>query len=376
MPEYEPTVLVVDDTEDNLDLLEFALKRKPVHMLRATSGKECLTIAEEKQPDIILLDIQMPGMDGFETLKRLRANRATAKIPVIFLTAQRKDPDSIATGLALGAEQYLTKPIDTDELLVRTKMMVQLKRAEAELERTKADFMAMLVHDLRSPLIGVKSVIELLQDSGKGTPLNDDHFELLSSAHASSVKLLELVSDFLDVSKYEAGSISFQKDAVPITRFTDPVLRQMEIQFKQRGVTLKKNIPEDLPMVVTDASKTEQVVMNLLSNALKFTKGGGTVTIEAAVQAVDPKDVLPGSPRRFVRISVTDSGVGIAKEELSGLFERYKQVSSAKLVKQKGTGLGLVICKLIVEAQGGTVSVESEPGKRTTFSFTLPVAET
>jgi len=117
-------------------------------------------------------------------------------------------------------------------------------------------------------------------------------------------------------------------------------------------------------------------VMNLLSNALKFTKGGGTVTIEAAVQAVDPKDVLPGSPRRFVRISVTDSGVGIAKEELSGLFERYKQVSSAKLVKQKGTGLGLVICKLIVEAQGGTVSVESEPGKRTTFSFTLPVAET
>ncbi len=376
MPEYEPTVLVVDDTEDNLDLLEFALKRKPVHMLRATSGKECLTIAEEKQPDIILLDIQMPGMDGFETLKRLRANRATAKIPVIFLTAQRKDPDSIATGLALGAEQYLTKPIDTDELLVRTKMMVQLKRAEAELERTKADFMAMLVHDLRSPLIGVKSVIELLQDSGKGTPLNDDHFELLSSAHASSVKLLELVSDFLDVSKYEAGSISFRKDAVPITRFTDPVLRQMDIQFKQRGVTLKKNIPEDLPMVVTDASKTEQVVMNLLSNALKFTKGGGTVTIEAAVQAVDPKDVLPGSPRRFVRISVTDSGVGIAKEELSGLFERYKQVSSAKLVKQKGTGLGLVICKLIVEAQGGTVSVESEPGKRTTFSFTLPVAET
>ena len=376
MPEYEPTVLVVDDTEDNLDLLEFALKRKPVHMLRATSGKECLTIAEEKQPDIILLDIQMPGMDGFETLKRLRANRATAKIPVIFLTAQRKDPDSIATGLAMGAEQYLTKPIDTDELLVRTKMMVQLKRAEAELERTKADFMAMLVHDLRSPLIGVKSVIELLQDSGKGTPLNDDHFELLSSAHASSVKLLELVSDFLDVSKYEAGSISFQKDAVPITRFTDPVLRQMDIQFKQRGVTLKKNIPEDLPMVVTDASKTEQVVMNLLSNALKFTKGGGTVTIEAAVQAVDPKDVLPGSPRRFVRISVTDSGVGIAKEELSGLFERYKQVSSAKLVKQKGTGLGLVICKLIVEAQGGTVSVESEPGKRTTFSFTLPVAET
>jgi len=376
MPECEPTVLVVDDTEDNLDLLEFALKRKPVHMLRATSGKECLAIAEEKQPDIILLDIQMPGMDGFETLKRLRANRATAKIPVIFLTAQRKDPDSIAAGLALGAEQYLTKPIDTEELLVRTKMMVQLKRAEAELERTKADFMAMLVHDLRSPLIGVKSVIELLQDSGKGTPLNDDHFELLSSAHASSVKLLELVSDFLDVSKYEAGSVSFQKDVGPITRFIDPVVQQMDIQFKQRNVVLVKNIPGDLPAVVADASKTEQVVMNLLSNALKFTKSGGTVTIEAASATSEAKDAAPGSGKRFVRISVTDSGVGIAREELSGLFERYKQASSAKLVKQKGTGLGLVICKLIIESQGGTMSVESVPGKRTTFSFILPVAET
>lgn len=209
MQENEPIILVVDDTEDNLDLLEFALKRKPVRMIRATSGKECLAIAEEKKPDIILLDIQMPEMDGFETIKRLRANSATAKIPVIFLTAQRKDADSIATGLALGAEQYLTKPIDTDELLVRTKMLIELKRAQAELERTKSDFMAMLVHDLRSPLIGIKSVIELLQDSGKGSPLNDDHFELLNSAHASSRKLLELISDFLDLSKYEAGTTSF-----------------------------------------------------------------------------------------------------------------------------------------------------------------------
>ncbi len=375
MQEYKPTILVVDDTEDNLDLLEFALKRKPVSMLRASSGRECLIVAEDKQPDIILLDIQMPEMDGFETLKKLRSNRATAKIPVIFLTAARKDPDSIATGLALGAEQYLTKPIDTEELLVRTKMMVQLKRAEAELERTKADFMAMLVHDLRSPLIGIKSVIELLQDVGKGSTLNDDHFELLNSAHSSSQKLLALVSDFLDLSKYEAGTISFEKGPLPISRFVDPVVRQMDIQFKQRNVTLVKNIPEGLPSVHVDASKTEQVVMNFLSNALKFSKSGGSVTLSASIYEPEPGSVVAGSPRRFVRVSVTDNGVGIAKEELPLLFERYRQVSSAKVAKQKGTGLGLVICKLVVEAQKGTVSAESEPGKQTTFSFTLPVAE-
>ena len=374
MLEQEPVILVVDDTEDNLDLLEFALKRKPVRMLRATSGMECLALAAERQPDIILLDIQMPEMDGFETLKRLRANPTTSKIPVVFLTAQRKDAESIAAGLALGAEQYLTKPIDTDELLVRTRMLIQLKRAEAELERTKADFMAMLVHDLRSPLIGVKSVIELLQDSGKGAVLNDDHFELLNSAHSSAKKLLELISDFLDLSKYEAGTISFEASPVPVESFVDPVLHQMDIQFKQRNVKIIREIPAGLPKVFVDAMKTEQVVMNLLSNALKFTKGGGTVTLEAFPVT---EEVISGDgvkKKDFVQINIIDNGVGIPADEVSLLFERYKQVSSAKIVKQKGTGLGLVICKRIVEAQGGRIAAQSEAGKRTTFSFTLPVA--
>ena len=375
MQEHEPLLLVVDDTEDNLDLLEFALKRKPVRMLRANGGKECLALAAERQPDLILLDIQMPEMDGFETLRRLRANPATAKIPVVFLTAQRKDVDSIATGLALGAEQYLTKPIDTDELLVRTKMLIDLKRAEAELERTKADFMAMLVHDLRSPLIGVKSVIELLQDNGKGTILNDDHFELLNAAHTSAMKLLELISDFLDLSKYEAGTIPFEGSVVPIARFVDPVLDQMDIQFRQRNVKLVKMIQGDLPDVFVDPAKTEQVVMNLLSNALKFTKSGGTITLIARLQTEELMATSGPMAKEYVRISIVDNGVGIPSEELSSLFERYKQASSAKITKQKGTGLGLVICKRIVEAQGGSVTAESEPGKSTTFSFTLPVTK-
>ena len=375
MQEKEPVILVVDDTEDNLDLLEFALKRKPVRLLRATSGQECLALAAEKQPDIILLDIQMPEMDGFETLKRLRANPATIKIPVVFLTAQRKDADSIATGLALGAEQYLTKPIDTDELLVRTKMLISLKRAEAELERTKADFMAMLVHDLRSPLIGVKSVIELLQDSGKGSILGDDQFELLNSAHSSAKKLLELISDFLDLSKYEAGTISFDASPVQVGSFIDPVLQQMDIQFKQRNVKIVKSIPANLPNVFVDAMKTEQVIMNLLSNALKFTKSGGMITLEAAPTTEEIITTGGSKQKPFVQIGISDNGVGISADELPLLFERYKQVSSAKIVKQKGTGLGLVICKRIVEAEGGRIWAESEPGKRTTFSFTVPVAE-
>ncbi|MFH0991261.1 MAG: hybrid sensor histidine kinase/response regulator [bacterium] len=372
--EFEPTILVVDDTEDNLDLLEFALKRKPVKMLRATSGKMCLAMAEEFQPDLILLDIQMPEMDGFETLKRLRTNPRSVKIPVIFLTAQRKDAESIATGLALGADQYLTKPIDTEELLVRTKMLIRLKKAEAELEQTKSDFMAMMVHDLRSPLIGVKSVVELILESPKGQPLDEDYFELIRSAKTSAVRLLDLISDFLDVSKYEAGNSSFDIIAVPVNRFIEPVTRQMMLQFRQKNVTLEEQIPSDLPNVLADSAKTEQVVMNFISNALKFTSSGGTIVLSGeSISKESPVDA--SMLKRYVRINITDTGLGVQPEEVQNLFTRYKQTSSARKVKSKGTGLGLVICKLIVEAQGGTVAVQSIPGKETTFSFTLPVAE-
>jgi signal transduction histidine kinase len=149
----------------------------------------------------------------------------------------------------------------------------------------------------------------------------------------------------------------------------------MDIQFKQRNVRVTSNIPPELPDVYADAAKTEQVVMNLLSNALKFTKGGGSIELTASPTTVELITADGAKPKKFVRVDIIDNGVGIAADELPTLFERYKQASSAKIIKQKGTGLGLVICRRIVEAQGGKVTAESEPGKRTTFSFTLPVAE-
>jgi signal transduction histidine kinase len=368
----DPTLLVVDDTEDNLDLLEFALKRKPIRMLRASSGRQCLEIAEEQNPDVILLDIQMPEMDGFETLRHLRANPLTAKIPVIFLTAQRKDANSIEEGLELGAEEYLTKPIDTEELLVRSKMLVRVKRAESELERTKADFMAMLVHDLRSPLNGIKSVIDFyreLRDQGK--PFSAEQLGLLDTAGDSAKRMLELINDILDLSKFEAGNMSLDKQRIALHIILDTVCRETSLQFKQKGISMFKEFGSILPDVVVDPEKVAQVVMNLLSNALKFTKGGGSVTLTTSLES----DTPAGSPeqKRFVKVSVVDTGVGIPPEEIPQLFERYKQVSTARQTKQKGTGLGLSICKLIIQAHGGKMGVESEVGQRTTFYFTLPV---
>ena len=366
MDDHKAKILVVDDTVDNLDLLEFALKRKPVEMLRAMSGKECLAIAKEQSPDVILLDIQMPEMDGFETLRQLRAHPVTAKIPVIFLTAQKKDPESIQAGFEIGADEYLTKPIDTEELLVRTRMLVRVKKAEEELERTKADFMAMLVHDLRSPLSGIKSVIEILTGLDIGTALTDEYMELLKAAQTSSQRMLELINDLLDVSKFASGNIKLERETVQLPLIIDAVCKQMTIQFRQKNIALQKQYDDNMPPVNVDVALMGQVLMNLLSNALKFTKEGGEVHINA---------FRPGheGERKSISVSVSDTGTGIQPDELKLIFEKYRQVSSAKKTKQKGTGLGLAICKLIVDAHGGTIAAESRVGEGTTFTIILPM---
>jgi signal transduction histidine kinase len=349
-----PTILIVDDTEDNLDLLEFALKRKPVRMLRAGSGKECLQLAAQHHPDVILLDIQMPDMDGFETLKHLRASRKSADIPVIFLTAQRKDALSIEQGLLLGAEEYLTKPIDIDELLVRTRSLVRLKKMEVELERTKADFMAMLIHDMRSPIGGISSILELLAEPLlRGEAVQEVHRELLTSAEEATRRLLHLINDMLDLSKYEAGKMNLSREYIHIGRIADRIMTQMHPQFKQKGIHINLELEDNLPLI--------------LSNALKFTSSNGSVQITIEKM---PETATAGE---CVQTTISNSGIGIHPQELATLFERYKQGIASEVIQAKGTGLGLAICKLIVEAHSGKISAESEPGKLTVFRFTLPV---
>ena len=369
MEPIDPTILVVDDTEDNLDLLEFALKRKPVHMLRASSGKECLQLAAQHHPDVILLDIQMPEMDGFETLKRLRASKKSADIPVIFLTARRKDALSIEQGLLLGAEEYLTKPIDTDELLVSTRSLVRLKKMEVELERTKADFMAMLIHDMRSPIGGISSILELLEKPLiRGEAVQEVHKELLTSAEEATKRLLHLINDMRDLSKFEAGKMNLSREYIHIGKIADKIMKQMHPQFKQRGIHIKLVLEDNLPLISADSNKISQVFVNILSNALKFTLSNGTV------QIVIGKMQEGTSAGECVWTAISNTGIGILPEELTTIFERYKQGIASEIVQAKGTGLGLAICKLIVEAHGGSITAESEPGKLTVFRFTLPVS--
>ncbi len=362
-----PKVLFVDDTEDNLDLLEFALKKKPITMYRAASGKECLVVAEEQQPDMIVLDIQMPEMDGFETLRRLRANPATSRIPVIFLTAIKRDPQSIAEGILLGAEEYLTKPIDLEELFARVRSIYRVMAVQRELEQVKSQFMAMLVHDLRTPLtIIISSIDYLLRHYTDGKPLDADSIKLMETVLASTRGMANLVNDLLDLSKYQAGQMLLNKQTITIHEMIEESLQPFLLQFKKKNIGMATDVANDLPRLEADSGKIVQLMTNLLSNAMKFTPENGTVTIKVE------KDASAADNQSFIKVSVSDSGVGIKEDEIPLLFEQYRQVSSSSRSKEKGTGLGLAICKLIVQAHGGTIGVTSAVNKGTTFTFTLP----
>jgi signal transduction histidine kinase len=315
----------------------------------------------------------MPGMDGFETLKRLREDELTAKIPVILLTAQKKDPVSIEKGLQLGADLYLTKPIDTEELLVRTRMLIRIRRAEAELVRIKADFMAMLVHDMRNPILIIKSFLELLLEDENMKFLSDDLKMIAGSALNSSSTMLNLINDILDLSKYESGNVPLQKLPQQIVNVVNDVLQQMVIQCRQKNITIKKHIAQNLPQVIIDGAKMEQALMNIVGNALKFTPEGGTITVSAGFS--EDAVLEDGAAGPMIQIAVSDSGVGIPKEELPHVFDRYKQLSTAGLIRQKGTGLGLAICKLIIDAHEGKIKITSEVGKGTTVRILIPLGK-
>jgi two-component system sensor histidine kinase/response regulator len=369
MPDTQKVVLVVDDTPDNVALLEAFLSDNDYSVVTAGSGKECLEKAGTEHPNMIILDIRMPEMDGYETLTRLKAAPQTKQIPVILLTAERRDPGDIEKGFQRGAEEYLTKPINMEELLVRVKAILQSKEAEQQLERYKADFTSMLVHDLRGPLGAVKGLVEYA--IGEGNLLPEQH-EVLNLAIDASNKMLDLVNDLLDLSRFESGNIQLTKEPSEMDLVLVNTCQRMQPLARKKDLTLECTPEQGLPKISMDARRIDQVIMNLLTNAVKFTKDGGKITVlSKETELID--DLRQG--RRGVSVSVSDTGDGISPDELSLVFDKYKQTKTGRLSQHKGTGLGLAICKSIIEAHGGKIWVESIVGQGTTFTFVIPIGE-
>ncbi len=368
-------ILVVDDEETFRNMLVPWLRDDGHEVYTAVDGEQAIQVLQSKSFDLVLLDLRMPGIDGIGVLNHVKERYPETE--VVMLTAYG-DIKSAVQSMKLGASDFLTKPVDADSLTARVRSILrahfaeqQREKVRQELEQAKADFTAMLVHDLRDPLGGVKITLECIIGRGPGQVLDEVHLELLEAAVKGTEKVQQIIDELLDLSKLEAGKIRLSKSSVDFPSIVNVVCKTLRIPIQEKKFQLEQHFTRNLPRVYVDPDKIGQVVTNFVSNSIKFTPEGGRIRISADVQ--DVLDELVGKTKKQLVVSVEDNGPGIAKEQLPLLFQKYEQTETGKTSKRKGTGLGLAINRRIIEAHDGKVWVESEVDKGTTFYFTLPV---
>jgi two-component system, sensor histidine kinase and response regulator len=357
MSEPRETILIVDDERFNINLLKDLLDPDYDTMV-AQNGQQALKrVRSGSLPDLILLDIMMPDMDGYEVCKHLKEAEDTKDIPVIFITAMNNMDDEMK-GFELGAIDYITKPISPPILLARIKTHMSLKRSlekQKELNQIKNRFLGIAAHDLRNPLTSLQGMSQLMLK----IPLPEDKkTKFLESINKTSMQMLKLVNDLLDVSVIESGKFDLRSEMHNLSKVAGERAELIAEIAKNKDIKLITDLAE-LPDTSFDADRISQVVDNLLTNAIKFSQSGTAVTLRTRV--------LDG----IVEIAVTDQGPGIPKDEVGNLFGSFEKTSVQPTGGEKSTGLGLSIVKKIIEAHKGKIQVDSIVGKGTTFSVSL-----
>jgi signal transduction histidine kinase len=355
------TILVVDDHRYVRDMVRALFESQGYRVLEAADGDEGLAIAQSHRPDCVLLDVRLPGMSGFDVLDHLSQDPRTRETPVIMLTASDESLESMDRALRGGAVDYLTKPMSPARVAIRVRGAIERRRLLREVQDLRSNFTSMLVHDLRSPITVINAYAELLGQGGAGA-VSDRQRQLLGRIRESCDRMVELIGDILDLSKLEAGKLELERRAVDLGALAADVTERFEPSALSKNLTLTLHRPSDACVVDADPGRLDQVLMNLLGNAVKFTRRDGMVSVEVTRAGAE------------VEASVTDSGPGIARDELPLLFERFSRTSSARATTTPGTGLGLVICRHLVEAHGGRIWAESEPGRGARFVLRLPAS--
>jgi len=365
------TVMVVDDNVTNLQLLEMLLRMRGYEVRSFTRGQAALEAAASAPPDVILLDIAMPEMDGYEVCRRLKADPRLAAIPIIFISALSATRDKIK-GFACGGVDYVTKPFQIEEVHARVEthhklrqLQIQLERQNGELqnnydqlrklEELRDNLTHMVVHDMRSPLAIVQMSLEMLKTTLTG--LSEPESKLLDGALRGSQVMNRMTTQLLDVSRLEAGQMPLNKTACDLAPIAQAALEAIAPLLGDRHALL--NAREPLT-ALCDAVLLRRVLDNLLSNALKFTPPGKEITLSIAREG------------NAAQLAVMDTGPGIPEKYHQKIFEKFSQIEDEQ--QSKGTGLGLTFCKLAVEAHGGKIGIDSEVGRGSTFWFTLPLA--
>lgn len=361
-------ILVVDDDRINLRILSGILKGDRYLLAEAESGEAALDSYAKSKPDLVLLDVMLPGIDGFETCRRLKQLYGVDSAPVIFITA-KSESDDVVQGLSAGGVDYLPKPFKPKEVLARIrshmqsqilverqKMLVeQLSKANA----AKNHFLGMAAHDLRNPLASIRGLAEFLSDGTVGV-MTPDQLDLVKTIHSASQSMLDLVNELLDVATIEAGELKLQLEPDNLAALLEKsvFLNNIEAAKKNTQIVMSAFTAEAVTRM--DSAKMRQVADNLISNAVKYSPPGSTVTVELHASL---------GVRGF---SVKDQGPGVPEAEHDKLFKDFSKLSAKPTAGEKSTGLGLAICRKIIDAHGGMITAANLPEGGCEFRVTLP----
>jgi signal transduction histidine kinase len=375
MTEPSSVVLVVDDDERNRILAEAVLESAGYAVRLAASGVEAIRAFEDAPADLILLDVMMPGIDGFETCKRLRTVPNGSDVPIVFLTAM-SDLSSHQKALDSGADDFLTKPLNRTELLIRVKSLIRVRVLQRELvknydvirqqrdalvlaERQKQELTDLIVHDLKSPLAGILTNVEF----AIGIPsVTRDVWDALHDVSACAQTMLRMVLNLLDISRSEDGALIPTFTDVDVPALLEQVRggAQRRADMEGRKITVQEGLGAE--RVRGDFELLRRLLENLVDNCLKYTPRGTTVMLEYSRH---------GAVGRF---TVKDFGAGVPPDQRERIFEKYAQIESGvRLAARSSRGLGLVFCKLTAEAHGGKIWVEENVPKGSAFILELPV---
>ena len=378
-------LLLVDDVPTNLDVLCALLEGADYRISIAPDGAIALRLAAQTAPDLILLDVVMPEMNGFEVCRRLKQDPKTEHIPVIFITAENQT-EGVVEGFEAGGVDYIAKPFQDAEVLVRVKTHLSLSRLTRELEtkstaleeknqslseanealvvanqkiqevsRYKSEFLARMSHDLRTPMNAIIGYTRILLRRTREV-LEERHYRNLENIEISANHLLNLINDILDLSKIEAGRMEIQFQDVDLQQLVEECAMALSSLLRD-GVQLERQL-EDVEPLRTDPNLLRRVLMNLLSNAVKFTEQG---RIDLRLRSIEGG----------LEVVVADTGPGIPAAELPHIFDEFHRVEGGKKGGPEGTGLGLAIARKSVNLLGGRLAVESQTGRGTKFTLTI-----